>query len=203
MTRTKSKKSAVRTPKAKREPTIFDGEKYFDATFSEDEREMIRKRIMAETGFGADRLSAIRQCWNLLRDAGEEIAKTLNINPVPSDWKHIHVCRQLEIDYKSFAKNVPKLPIEPFYKWVEPLFPHFKPAKNAMRLDIQTNHIHLAFIDWVDAACPQNGCTKSHHEFSCWDRFERADYEEAARRIWAHNERRQKFAPPKLVYSRD
>ena len=180
--------------------TIYDRESYFDATFSVDERREIRNRIILECGF-SDSFHGITKAFDLLRRAETEIMKALNMYPVPSDWEHIHVCRQLEIDYKSFAKNVPKLPIEPFYQFVEPLFSHFKPAKNAMQLEVQTQHIHLAFIDWIDFTCPKHGCTKDDHGFGCWDRFEKSDYERAARRICAHNGRRKKFQPLRLVHS--
>ena len=188
--------------------TIYDREKYFDATFSEEERKMLRRRIEDETGLigkghHGDRFLAICKCGKLLRDAKTEIMNALRMYPVPADWTHIHVCKQLEIEYKSFAKNVPKLPIEPFYKFVEPLFPHFKPAKNKMQLEIQTHNVHLAFIDWIDEACVKAGCLKSSHSWACWDRFEERSYEAAAERIWAHNARRQKFSPLRLVHSRD
>jgi len=180
--------------------TIYDGEKYFDATFSEDERDEIRERIISECGF-ADRTRGMMKAWDLLRDAETEIMNALDIYPVPVDWQHIHVCKELEIDYRRFAKNEQKRPIEPFYLFVERQFPHFKPARNAMQLDVQTQHIHLAFIDWIDDACPRHGCQKSSHGWGCWDRFEKADYKEAARRIWNHNQGRAKFGPLKLVHS--
>lgn len=191
-----------RTARRERPLTIHDGERYFDARFSEEEREELRERIVQECGF-AERRSGFWQMDKLLRDAETEIMHALNLYPVPGDWTHIHVCRQLEIDYKSFAKNVPKLPIEPFYKFVESRFPHFKPAKNKMQRDVQKQHIHLAFIDWIDSMCPENGCKRSHHGFSCWDRFEKADYLVAAMRIWEFNAKRPKFkvSPLRLVHS--
>ena len=194
----------TRKPKIARPLTIYDREKYFDATFSAIERDQIRQRIAMECGFEPGHLLSITKPFDLIRDAETEIMNALNMYPVPDDWLHIHVCRQLEIDYKSFAKNVPKLPIEPFYKFVEPLFPHFKAAKNAMQLDIQTHHMHLAFIDWVNETCGKHGCKRSHHSFACWDRFEKRSYEEAVRRVCAHNERREKFtnSPLRLVHSR-
>ena len=197
-------------PRKKRAPprplTIYDGEKYFDAKFSAEEREQIRERIADECGppmEGIYGYIGINRAHDLLRDAETEIMNALNVYPVPSDWKHIHVCRQLEIDYKSFARNIPKLPIEPFYRFVEPLFPHFKPARNAMQLKVQTGQIHHAFVDWIDEVCPQIGCAKSSHGWTCWDRFEKASYEVAAERICAHNLRRTKFTPLRLVSSRD
>ena len=187
---------------ATRPPTIYDREKYFDVKLSQNECSEIQNRIIAEMGL--KRPSAgISRTFDLLHAAETEIMNALNMYPVPWDWQHIHVCRQLEIDYKSFAKNVPKLPIEPFYRFVEPLFPHFKAAKNKMQLSIQTQHAHLAFIDWIDQVCPENGCKKSSHGYGCWDTFEKVDYEQAAKRICAHNAARPKFTPLRLVHSRD
>lgn len=184
--------------------TMRDPDRYFDATFSAEERQEIMERITAECSLpGRDgaRFAEISQAFDLLRDAETEIMNALHLYPVPDDWAYIHVCRQLEIDYKSFAKYVPKAPIEPFYLFVAPLFPHFKPAVNAMQLSIQTRHVHLAFVDWIDQACPDHGCMKTSHGSTCWDRFEKADYETAAQRVWAHNERRKKFTPLHLVKS--
>jgi hypothetical protein len=204
MSGARKKHSVARANPAPRPLTILDRDKYFDVTLSDEECEMIREKIMRESGFGRSFIR-ITKCFDLLRDAETEIMEALNMYPVPWGWQHIHVCKQLEIDYKSFARNIPKLPIEPFYAFVEPLFPHFRPAKNKMQLSIQTQHVHLAFIDWIDEACPKHGCQKEHHSFACWDRFETASYEEAARRICAHNARREKFtsSPLRIVHSRN
>jgi len=201
MSGTRKKQTAARAKPAPRSLTIYDREKYFDATFSAEERDMIRARIMAETGF-EDRYKAIRKAFDLVEKAETELEDRLNMYPVPPDWTYIHLCKQLEIDYKSFERNIPKLPIEPFYVFVAPLFPQFKPVTNKYQISIQTNHLHLAFIDWIDEVC---ACGRSFHGFACWDRFEHVSYEEGARRIWEFNARRQKFtsSPLRIVHSRD
>ena len=186
--------------------TIYDGEKYFDATFSSEECEQIRDLIKAEIGLDDDNhFSGIRATFDLINKADKKIAEAFgtSVYKIPVSWSYIHVCRELEIDYKSLAKNLPKLSIEPFYAFVESQFPSFKPAKNDSQRTIQTKHIHLAFIDWIDVACPASGCKKSDHGFSCWDRFEEADYTAAAKRIWEFNGKRPrlKIGPLRLVHS--
>lgn len=181
--------------------TIHDREKYFDTTLSQKEIEEIMDRIAVEF----DDCRGLAMAYQLINEAEIEIQNALKMDTVPYAWCCIHACRQLEIDYKAFAKNNPRLPIEPFYNFVEPLFPQFKQANNKIQLSVQTKQIHVAFVDWVDEACAQHGCTKSHHGPGCWDRFEKADYAEAASRISAHNVRRAKFtaSPLRLVHSTD
>jgi hypothetical protein len=128
-----------------------------------------------------------------------ELGRKLGLGDMaPLDWVSIHMCRELEIDYKSFAKNVPKLPIEPFYQFVASRFPRFRPTSNKMRLDVQQHHMHLAFIDWIDAECERIACPKSYHGLGCEDRYEKPDYTAAVQRVWKHNASRPKLT---LVHS--
>lgn len=178
--------------------TIYDGDKYFDAKFTEDELYELEERILAECGFeeGYGGSSWMTVQWITL---GSELGRKLGLRDMASrEMVAIHMCRELEIDYKSFAKNTPKLPIEPFYKFVEPRFPRFKPTDIKMRLDVQKHHMHLAFIDWIDAECERIACPKSYHGLGCEDRYEKPDYLTALQRVYKHNAERPKLT---LVHS--
>lgn len=196
-TRTSKRKVAANRPL-----TIYDGDKYFDASFSSDEFKELRDLIQAEIGLG-DVFMSIRKTFDLIDKADKKISRALNIYPVPDSWSYIHVCKELEIDYKSLAKNVPKLPIEPFYAFVETQFPHFKFARNDSQKAIQDAHIQCAFVDWIDSVCPRNGCKKSSHGWGCWDRYEDVDYIVARMRICYFNDTRPRFAaaPLRLVHT--
>ena len=188
-TATRAKRKAISAPA----PTIYDGDKYFDAKFTEDELWEVDQRILAECGFKNDRQGRtwLYTQWITL---GWEIGGKLGLGGMVShEWVTIHMCRELEIDYKSFAKNVPKLSIEPFYAFVERQFPRLKPTDNKMRLDVQKQHMHLAFIDWIDAECQRIACPKSYHGLGCEDRYEKPDYLTALQRIWKHNAARPKL----------
>lgn len=182
-----------------RPPTIYDGDKYFDAKFTWDERLVLGDRIISECGM-EDGFSGRAWLSSTTMNAMREISRTLgtSFDSCRLDWAYIHICRQLEIDYKSFAKNVPKLPIEPFYAFVEKRFPRLKATDNKMRLDVQKHHMHLAFIDWVDAECQRIACPKSYHGLGCEDRYEKPDYLTAVQRVWKHNAARPKLT---LVHS--
>lgn len=186
-----------RTAAAPRQPTIYDGEKYFDAKFTKDELDELSERILDECGFANDRDGRywLLTQWIIL---GGQLGEMLGTGYVGHEKVTIYLCRELEIDYKSFAKNVPKLPIEPFYRFIEPRFPRLKPTYNKMRLDVQEHHVHLAFIDWIDAECERTACPKSYHGSGCEDRYEKPDYAIAVQRVWKHNAARPKLT---LVHS--
>jgi|SRR5579875_301230 len=192
--RTRTRKAATPQP-----PTIYDGEKYFDAKFTDDELFKLDERILAECGFANDQ-AGFRWLSMQWINLGCELGRKLGTGMVSREWVTIHMCRELEIDYKSFAKNVPKLPIEPFYRFIESRFPHFKQTSNKMRLEVQEHHMHLAFIDWVDAECERIGCSKSYHGLGCGERYEKPDYSTAVQRVWKHNAARPKLT---LAYSRE
>lgn len=179
-------------------PTIYDVDKYFDAEFTWDERFALEDRILDECEMERDRY----RTWisASITNAMWDISKALGMShsSCPIDWAYIHICRQLEIDYKSFAKNEPKLPIESFYRFVESRFPRFKPTDSEMRLSSQRHHMHVAFIDWVDAECQRTECPKSYHGIACEDRYEEPDYAIAVQRVWKHNASRAKLT---LVHS--
>ncbi len=186
-------KSGKRKAAKARPPTIYDGDKYFDAKFTQDELWELDRRILAECGFENDREGStwLYMQWITL---GSELGRKLGSGYMVSrEWVTIHMCRELEIDYKSFAKNVPKLSIEPFYAFVERQFPRLKPTDNKLRLDVQKHHMHLAFIDWIDAECQRIACPKSYHGLGCEDRYEKPDYLTALQRIWKHNAARPKL----------
>jgi len=193
---TKSVATKKRGAPKSRPLTIYDAERYFDAEFTHDEEMELRRRIMDECGIPNDFQG---RAWMMVTEmqTRNEICRALG--SCPPDGAYIHICRQLEIDYKAFAKNEPKLPIEPFYQFVERQFPRFRPAKNKMQLEVQTHHIQGAFSEWLESACPASGCKKSEHWlWGCSDRFERVDYKAAATRIWERNAARPKLT---LVHS--
>jgi len=197
-TATRAKRKAISAPA----PTIYDGDKYFDAKFTSDECLALGSRIMDECGINND-FQGRGWLMTTIMEAGWELDRKLGMSygSRPHEWAYIHICRQLEIDYHSFAKNEPKLPIDAFYRVVERKFPQFKPAKNRMQLDVQTHHIHMAFLDWVESACPATGCQKSEHWlWGCSDRFEKPDYDAVVKRIWEHNAARPKLT---LVHPRN
>lgn len=173
--------------------TIYDGDKYFDAKFSEEERRDISRQIAAV--YGCDEFMGVYFLWDR---TNRELCRELDDWNIPEDWAYIHICRQLEIDYKAFAKNVPKLPVEPFYRFVESRFRDFKPAKNKLQMEIQTKQIARAFTTWIKAQCEEAGCTEPYHDYVCQDRYQKPDYETAARRIWEHNASHPKLT---LVHS--
>lgn len=194
------KKDQRRTRKSAgaRPLTIYDGEKYFDAKFTHDELLELDNRILAECGYENDyqgRGFLLYQRLNVAHELGRKLGLG---GMAPLDWVSIHMCRELEIDYKSFAKNVPKLPIEPFYRFVASRFPRLKPTSNELRLDVQRHHMHLAFIDWIDGECQRIACPKSYHGLGCEDRYEKPDYSIALQRVWKHNAARPKLM---LVHS--
>lgn len=188
------KRKAISVPA----PTIYDGEKYFDAKFTEDELWELDERILAECGFVDDERAGRSWLYCQWITLGGEIGRKLGMGMVSREWVTIHMCRELEIDYKSFAKNVPKLPLEPFYRCIESRFPHFKPTNSKVRLDAQKQCLHLAFIDWIDAECARIACPKSYHGLGCEDRYEKPDYVTAVQRVWKHNAARPKLT---LVHS--
>jgi hypothetical protein len=177
--------------------TIYDGDKYFDVKFSEAERRELKRHIAAAYGCH-DEIMGPYFLWGR---TNRELCHALNDWSIPEDWAYIHICRQLEIDYKAFAKNVPKLPIEPFYRFVESRFRDFRPAKNKLQLDIQTRQIYSAFYKWIEAQCESAGCAEPYHDHVCQDRYERLDCETAAKRIWEHNRTHPAFPALKLVHS--
>jgi len=191
-------KSGKRKAAKARPPTIYDGDKYFDAKFTQDELWELERRILAECGFEDDfnGRSWLTTQWITL---GHELGRKLGLSDMASiERVTIYMCRELEIDYKSFAKNIPKLPIEPFYRFVASRFPHFKPANNKMRLDVQLTHLRSAFVDWVEAECQRTSCPKSYHGSGCEDRYEQPNYMTALQRVYKHNAERPKLT---LVHS--
>ena len=177
--------------------TIYDGDKYFDAKFTFDEMRKLRDRIVVEAGFD-DKDEGRSWLSTHLILLSSDLGARLGIGRASHEMAVIHMCRELEIDYKSFAENAPKLPIEPFYQFVASRFPRLKPTSNEMRLDVQQHHMHLAFIDWIDAECEKIACPKSYHGLGCEDRYEEPDYMTAVQRVWKYNAARPKLT---LVHS--
>lgn len=178
--------------------TIYDVDEYFDAKFTSDELQELDEHILAECGFANDFHGRAWLFCEKIKLRRELEAKLGLRGGVPGEWITIHMCRELEIDYKSFAKNTPKLPIEPFYRFIESRFPQFKPTNNKLRLDVQKCHLRAAYIDWVELECRRTACPKSYHGSGCEDRYEEPDYLTAVQRVWRRNAARLKLT---LVHS--
>jgi len=108
------------------------------------------------------------------------------------DYALIHICRQLQVDYKSFAKNLPKLPIDGFIASAKLAFPEFRRPRNKVEFKIQEHKLHLLWCDWHGEECARTGCKNEHH-WLCSDRFAKRDYPAILQEIAAHNERRPKL----------
>jgi len=204
-----------RKPKVERPPTIWDHSKYFDATFTSVERAALRDRLVIVCGYEkpGDRKYIGRLAWEnqIFEPAQDEIWPALRAAGLDADrdlygriadCTLIHLCRQLEVDYKSFAQNVPKLPIAEFVSAAKSAFPDFRQPRNNVERRIQEHKLHVLWCDWHKEACPRTGCERESH-WLCDDRFEERNYPAILKQIAAYNEIRPKYAPLRLVHSRD
>lgn len=196
------------TREATRPPTIWDGEKYFDATFTALERRALRDKLIDVCGYGAGNYCGFERAiegpaqdtvWPVFVAEGFEYERD---HARLCDYALIHVCRELGIDYKSFAANVPKLSIAGFIECAKRAFPDFKRPRNKIEATIQEHKLHLLWCDWHEEECARTGCTCKHH-WLCGDRFAMRDYPAILEQVAAHNRTRPRFAPLKLVHSRD
>ncbi len=200
--------------RTKRALTVWDGDKYFDATFTSKERSELRDKLMDICGYGSTpripfgnftgfefeiERPAEDVVWPVFTRQG--LTYDRNRDKL-SDYALIHICRELGVDYHAFAAYVPRLPIEGFIAYAKRCFPDFKIARNKIERTIQEHKLHLAWVDWMPDECTRNGCEADSH-WLCHDRFEERDYPTILLEIAKHNETRPKFAPPKLVYSAD
>jgi hypothetical protein len=202
-----------RKTKAVRPLTIWDYEKYFDATFTAAERKALEDRLVIVCGFRKnddEHASICAMAWDhqIFRPAQEEIWPALRAAGLDpnrdlyeriADCTLIHLCRQLEIDYKSFAHNVPKLPIAGFIAAAKSAFPEFRRPRNNTERRIQEHKLHGLWCDWHVEACPRTGCRNESH-WLCDDRFAERDYPAILEEVARYNETRPKM---QLVYSRD
>lgn len=192
--------------------TIRDGRKYFDAKFTGEERDALRKRLMEICGYGPETdCSSIKVHdylgfeHDILRPAEEEIWPAFRAQGLDyhrdggrfCDYALIHICRQLEIDYKAFAKNEPELSIEGFIAFAKRAFPEFRRPRNKIEFKIQEHKLHLLWCDWHSEECARTGCTKTGH-WLCLDRFANRDYAAILKQIAKHNETR-----PRLIAGKD
>jgi hypothetical protein len=202
---TGSKSKKIRPGKITKKPTIWDGDRYFDATFTANEFEALRRKLMDVCGYD----NYISFEYDIFRPAEEAVwpvfkAQGLDYerdNSKLCDYALIYICKQLGVEYRSFAANAPKLPIDGFIERAKRLFPEFRHPRNAIELKIQEHKLHGAWVDWQDEECRRTGCTCESH-WLCSDRFVDCDYAAILRQIAEYNQDRPKFAPPKLVYSR-
>jgi len=200
--KTSMNKPTARKPRAL---TIWDGAKYFDAEFTNVERSALREKVMDTCGYGEDSRLRRRnylgfehdierpaedQIWPAFCAAGFDYDRNRG---KLHDYALIHICRQLEIDYKRFAQNVPKLPIDGFIAMAKKAFPEFKRPRNNIERKIQEHKLHGLWCDWHDLECQRTGCNCDSH-WLCHDRFAQRDFEGIIDEIAKHNETR-----PKLV----
>jgi len=203
-----SKRAKMPTP-----VTMWDGPKYFDAVFTDEERIQLREKLMDVCGFGARRngyrnyvgfehdieYPAQDEVWKAFCSFGFTYEKD---SDKLRDYALIHVCRQLEIDYKQFAKNAPKLSIDGFIASAKMAFPDFKRPRNKVELKIQEHKLHQLWCDWQDDECVRTKCVKESH-WLCSDRYAARDYDAILGEIARYNMGRPKFEPLRLVHSRD
>jgi hypothetical protein len=199
----KGAKKSTRT-KTSHPLTVWDGDKYFDARFNDEERQILRKKLMVVCGYGNSRLGIPDRLgfeFDIERPARREVRPALLASGLDCDRQEgrfmdcalIHISRQLEIDYKSFAKNVPKLPIDGFISSAKRAFPEFMKPRNNLEFKIQEHKLHVLWCDWHDEECVRTGCTKESH-WLCSDRFVERDYEAILDEVAKYNKTR-----PKLV----
>jgi len=196
-------------------PTIWDGDRYFDARFTNKEFINLRAKLMEVCGYGprSDRHGGGNYMGfevDIYRPAEDVIWPAFKAQGLDHrrdhsrlcDYTIIHVCRELGFDYHAFAANAPKLSIDGFIAHAKRAFPEFKQPRKQIERAIQEHKLHAAWIDWMDAECSRTGCACESH-WLCHDRFVDRDYPAILKEIAAYNETRPKYAPPKLVYSRD
>lgn len=194
--------------------TIWDGDKYFDAKFTENERGDLRDRLMDVCGYGkADGLIGRNFMgfeYDIERPAQDVVWPAFCAQGLTyerdhgrlSDYALIHICRELQIEYKTFARNAPKLPIDGFIECAKRSFPEFKRPRNKIEAKIQHHKLYALWVDWLDEECPRLGCSCEHH-WQCHDRFVERDHRQIIAAIAAYNETRPKLPALKMVYSRD
>jgi hypothetical protein len=171
---------------------MLNTEGYFDAKFNDAERMLLRVRILVATG-----ISPLAFADDVLEPAEQEIRAALGYWPAPErlrDWRLIHAAKQLGIDYKSFALNEPKLPLDDFIAAAQRALPDLLPGNGTLAKSVNGHRVWCAFVDWVNANCP---CGNERHTF-CRDRFEPVDRHLIAAKIQKYNETRPKlFVVPK------
>ncbi len=194
------------SPKKERPATKWDGEKYFDATFSAEERRALQDRLMDICGYGPDpsgRGHYLAFEHNIFRPAQDEIWAPFQVAGLDYNRDHarlcdytlIHLCRDLQVDYKSFAKNVPKLPIDAFIECAKRAFPEFQKPRNNTERRIQEHRLHMLWCDWRDEEIERTGCcgNQGNHWLCCSDRFVDPDYPAILEQIAKYNETRPKL----------
>jgi hypothetical protein len=160
----KRKVAAEREPDMHREP-----QEYFDVTFTGEEYDMLRDRIIEVSGVAHD-----RWFWDLEEPTKHELfSKLVSWGRCKSIYECviIKLARDLGIDHRTFAKNVPKLPIDSFVDLATKTFTDFVPARNSTISKLQVNRLQDLFNDWLNIECPRKrGCKKSEHAW-CHDHF--------------------------------
>jgi len=183
MTGRKVRKAA---PKASGELTLSRATiaEYFDVTLTNAEAQELGDRLREVTGLS--RLSF----WHSVEDpAAREIERLVGYQDLPNGSTLVHIARQLGVDHRPYARNEPKISLDPFIAAAKRAFPEFRPAKNAVVRSVQRQKLWSAFVDWQDENCP---CGDQHHTF-CSDRFEKLDLDGVALTIARYNETRPKL----------
>ena len=194
-----AKRRVARLPK---QLTVYDKEKYFDAKFTANEREQLREKIFDVVGED----DAFRR-FCFFRSVENEVIKFMGSMgwgkyEQLQDFVLIKVCRDLEIEYKSFAKNEPKLPIAGFIELSKRTFTDFRAARNSTTRTLQGNKLWSLFCDWRDRECHRTGCKREDH-WLCRDRFERPDLEAIAASIADNNATRSQMLDDALISKND
>lgn len=202
--------------------TIWDGEKYFDAAFNTKERMALERKLADHCGYGADswppessrRRLGISDHMGFEHDIlhpAEEVVWPVFIQqgftyeqdyPRLRSYALIHISREIGFDYHGFAKNAPKLPIDGFISHAKHCCPGFKSPRNRIERTIQEHKLKAIWSDWREVECERTGCAFESH-WLCGDRFVEPDFAAIIAEIAAHNATRPKYAPPRLVFSRE
>lgn len=161
---------------AERPLTIWDREKYFDATFTSDERSILREKLMNVCGYDAD-FGLIAFEYDIERPAEKEvwpvfIAEGLTLErdqDVLETYALIHVARQLRIDYKGYAKNLPKRPIDGFVRLAKETFREFTRPRNTIELKIHQRKLWGLWCEWREMENERTGCGIDSDFFAKYD----------------------------------
>lgn len=185
----KRKAAIERAPDMRREHA-----KFFDATFTSEERSTLRSRIIELTGLKDYCIADFKLFRPIEREIGNAIGWSVT-REVLEDYVLIKISRDLEIDYKSFARNKPKLPIDTFLQLAKAKFPEFKKAKSTTVRIVQRDRLWMLWTDWIDLECERRGCENERH-WMCTDKFVAHDLDDIADDIAAYNATR-----PRLIES--
>lgn len=159
---------------------------YFDVELTNEEQQQVTQCILKATGMTWNYFSVFG-----IESAQQDVERELGISryEVTHSQALIYTCKQLGIEYRKYAKNLPKRSIAEFVELAKLKFPHFVSPRSEIVRSAQTQPLHLAWIDWVDEQC---ACGAERH-WLCFDRFEVMDYDSVIAVIVESNEQRKKL----------